>query len=75
MHNVIAYKISKTPSLLEKARETWRTCAAGMNRIICRFTLRSGADPDVALEAIAALLIAVTEDAILLRSSSPFTGS
>ena len=75
LHTVIAYKISQDPSLLEKARENLAD-------------MRSRHEPnDMPLyieeweqiltlrrEHIAALLIAVTEDAIRLRSSSPFTG-
>ena len=75
LHTVIAYKISQDPSLLEKARENLAH-------------MRSRYEPDnmplyieeweqiltLHWKHIAALLIAVTEDAILLRSSSPFTG-
>ena len=75
MHTVIAYKISKDPSLLEKARENLAD-------------MRSRHEPDdmplyieeweqiltLHWEHIAALLIAVTEEAILLRHCSPFVG-
>ena len=75
MHTVIAYKISKDPSLLEKAKENLAH-------------MRSRYEPDdmpIYIEEwehtltlhwkhIAVLLIAVTEEAIRLRSSSPFTG-
>ena len=75
LHTVIAYKISKDPSLLENARENLAD-------------MRSRYEPDgvplyieeweqiltLHWRQIAALLIAVTEEAILLRSSSPFTG-
>ena len=75
LHTVIAYKISKDPSLLENARDNLAD-------------MRSRYEPDAMplyieeweqiltlhWRQIAALLIAVTEEAILLRSSSPFTG-
>ena len=75
MHTVIAYKISKDPSLLEKARKKLTD-------------MRSRHDPDnmplyiqeweqvltLHWEHIAALLIAVTEEAILPRHCSPFVG-
>ena len=75
MHTVIAYKISKDPFLLEKAREKLAD-------------MRSRHEPDdmplyieeweliltLHWEQIATLLIAVTDEAILLRHCSPFAG-
>ena len=75
LHTKIAWKISQEPSLLEKARENLAD-------------MRSRRDPDdmplyieeweqiltLDWQKVAAFLIAVTEDAIRLRSSSPFTG-
>ena len=75
LHTKIAWKISQEPSLLEKARENLAD-------------MRSRHDPDdmplyieeweqiltLDWQKVAAFLIAVTEDAIRLRSSSPFTG-
>ena len=75
LHTVIAWKISRDPSLLEKARENLAD-------------MRSRHEPDTMplyieeweqiltlhWKQVAALLIAVTEEAIRLRSSSPFTG-
>ena len=75
LHTVIAHKISKDPSLLETAKENLAD-------------MRSRYEPDgvplyikeweriltLPWERVAAFLIAVTEDAIRLRSSSPFTG-
>lgn len=75
LHTVIACKISRDPTLLEKARENLAD-------------MRSRHDPDdmplhikeweqiltLHWRHIAALLIAVTEEAIRLRSSSPFAG-
>ena len=75
LHTKIAWKISQEPSLLEKARENLAD-------------MRSKRDPDdmplyieeweqiltLDWKQVAAFLIAVTEDAIRLRSSSPFTG-
>ena len=75
LHTKIAWKISEDPSLLDKAREN-----------LARWRARY--EPDrmpLAIEEweqiltldwqkVAAFLIAVTEDAIRLRSSSPFTG-
>ena len=75
LHTVIAYKISKDPSLLEKAREKLAD-------------MRNRHEPDdmplyieeweqiltLHWEQIAALLIAVTDEAILLRHCSPFAG-
>ena len=72
---MIAWKISRDPSLLEKARENLAD-------------MRSRHEPDnmplyieeweqiltLHWKQVAALLIAVTEEAIRLRSSSPFTG-
>ena len=75
LHTKIAWKISQNPVLLEKARENLAD-------------MRSRYEPDgvplyikeweriltLPWERVAAFLIAVTEDAIRLRSSSPFTG-
>ena len=75
LHTVIAWKISLDPSLMERAKENLAD-------------MRSRHEPDnmplyieeweqiltLRWEHIAALLIAVTEEAIRLRSSSPFTG-
>ena len=74
LHTVIAYKISKDPSLLEKAREKLAD-------------MRSRHEPDnmplyieeweqiltLHWEQIAALLIAVTDEAILLSAQALFT--
>ena len=75
LHTVIAYKISKDPSLLEQAKEY---------QAQRRKTHEPGRVPRYEEEweqimtlpwlQVAAFLIAVTEDAIRLRSSSPFPG-
>ena len=76
LHTKIAWKISEDPSLLDKARENLTD-------------MRSRYEPDdvplyideweriltLPWERVAAFLIAVTEDAIRLRSSSPFVGT
>ena len=76
LHTKIAWKISEDPSLLDKARDNLTD-------------MRSRYEPDdvplyideweriltLPWERVAAFLIAVTEDAIRLRSSSPFVGT
>ena len=75
LHTVIAYKISKDPSLLEQAKE---------NLADMRSRYEADAMPlyieeweqilTLHWKQVAALLIAVTEEAIRLRSSAPFSG-
>ena len=75
LHCMIAAKINRDPSLLEKAREY---------QAHRRKTHEPGRVPrceeeweqilTLSWSQIAAFLIAVTEDAIRLRSSSPFVG-
>ena len=76
LHCKIAYKIDRAPALLEKVRE---------NLVRRRENHEPGRIPRYQEEweqiltlpwsHIAAFLISVTEDAIRLRSSSPFTGA
>ena len=75
MHCMIAYKISKDPSLLEKAREyqTQRRKSHDPGRVP-KFEAEWEQILTLPWLQVAAFLIAVTEDAIRLRSSSPFPG-
>ena len=75
LHCKIAYKIDRDPALLEKARANlarWREkyepdqvplCMDEWERILT-----------LPWPQVAALLIGLTQDAVRLRSSSPFTG-
>ena len=75
MHTVIAYKISKDPSLLEQAKEYQaqrrKTHEPGR---VPRYEEEWAQILTLPWLQVAAFLIAVTEDAIRLRSSSPFPG-
>ena len=75
IHTVIAYKISRDPGLLETAREN---LAAMRSRYeaddMPLYILEWGQILTLHWKQFAALLIAVTEDAIRLRHCSPFAG-
>ena len=75
LHTVIAYKISKDPSLLEQAKEyqaqRLKTHEPGR---VPRYEEEWAQILILDWQKVAAFLIAVTEDAIRLRSSSPFPG-
>lgn len=75
MHCKIAWKISKDPSLLDKAREKSlqrrENCDPGR---IPRFQEEWEQILALPWPQIAAFLISVSEDAVRLRSSSPFAG-
>ena len=77
MHTVIAYKISQDPGLLEKARENLADMRSRHEPDdMPLYVERVETDPGTALgKQIAALLIAVTEEAIRLRHCSPFAGN
>ena len=75
LHTKIAWKISEDPSLLDKARENlsqWRSRhdPGDMPLYLDEWERILTLD----WKQVAALLIAVTEDAIRLRHCSPFTG-
>ena len=75
LHCKIAHKISQDPSLLEKAREyqAQRRKTHDPGRVP-RFEEEWEQILTLPWSQVAAFLIAVTEDAIRLRSSSPFPG-
>ena len=75
LHCKIAHKISQDPSLLEKAREyqAQRRKTHDPGRVP-RFEEEWEQILTLPWLQVAAFLIAVTEDAIRLRSSSPFPG-
>ena len=76
MHCKIAWKISKDPGLLDKAREKLlqrrKNCEPGR---IPRFQEEWEHILTLPWPQVAAFLISVSEDAIRLRSSSPFAGA
>ena len=75
LHTKIAYKISQDPYLLDKARENLARWRARYEHDRMPLAIEEW-EQILTLDwkQVAAFLIAVTEDAIRLRSSSPFTG-
>ena len=75
LHCKIAYKISQDPSLLDKARANLARWRAGHEPGRVPLALEEW-ERILTLDwkQVAALLIGLIEDAIRLRSSSPFTG-
>lgn len=75
LHAVIAHKIDRDPTLLDKARENLRRRRENFESDrVPLYQLEWERILTLPWSQVAAFMIAVTEDAIRLRSSSPFTG-